>query len=143
MSYAFASSGIASLSVDKLVQIGDDTTISDLNYGQFSWAFQYVTTLLQLSFPFLEKIYASGNDVNGGTFANNQNITRYDFPKLTTIAKAPNYTYGSSAQNNIFYRNTALSELHFAAANQAAIEATSGYATKWGAPAACTIYFDL
>ena len=69
LSYAFAASGITSLSVDKLVKIGDDTTTSNDNYGQFSWAFQYVTTLLQLSFPLLENIYASGNNVNGGTFA--------------------------------------------------------------------------
>jgi hypothetical protein len=66
------------------------------------------------------------------------------FPKLTTIT----YGTGASTANknackNIFYWCSALTELHFAATNKTAIEATDGYATKWAAPSTCTIYFDL
>jgi hypothetical protein len=67
------------------------------------------------------------------------------FPKLDTI------TYGTGAsttnQNackNIFYKCSSLTELHFAAANRTAIEASPGYSTAWGRGASnVTIYFDL
>jgi hypothetical protein len=63
-------------------------------------------------------------------------------PKLTTISKTSEYPSTLGA-NNIFTNCTALTELHFWAANQSAIQATTGYATKWWAPSTCTIYFDL
>ena len=41
-----------------------------------------------------------------------------------------------------FYNCTSLTEIHFSASNQTAIEASPGYATKWGAPSSCSIIFD-
>ena len=67
------------------------------------------------------------------------------FPKLDTIT----YGTGASSSNqnackNIFYNCSSLTELHFGAANQAAIEASPGYSTAWGRGAGnVTIYFDL
>jgi hypothetical protein len=63
-------------------------------------------------------------------------------PKLTTISKTSAYSSTLGA-DNIFTNCTALTELHFWTANKTAIEATTGYATKWWAPSTCTIYFDL
>lgn len=65
--------------------------------------------------------------------------------KLHTISKASNYTAsnGDLGSQNTFYNCTALKEIHFVSANQTAIESSTGYATKWGAPSSCTIYFDL
>lgn len=41
-----------------------------------------------------------------------------------------------------FYSCSALTEIHFGAENQSAIESSTGYSTKWGRSSA-TIYFDL
>lgn len=38
---------------------------------------------------------------------------------------------------------SSVSEIHFAAKNQAEIEASEFYSSKWGAGSSCTIYFDL
>ena len=57
---------------------------------------------------------------------------------LKTIS-LPNCT---SINSTAFNYCDALEEIHFAAANQATIEALSGYSSKFGASSA-TIYFDL
>jgi len=51
----------------------------------------------------------------------------------------------SSITNNyMFTNNPELTALHFGAANETAIKATTGYATLWGRGAgAATVYFDL
>ena len=98
------------------------------------------TNKVNMYFPKLQHIYATGPDY--GTFYG-ANVKKYYFPALTYIDSAPSFTGTSAAQNYIFANNTYLTELHFAAANQTAIEASSGYSAKWGAPAGCTVYFDL
>lgn len=142
--YCFANNNnITSVSFPELIKIGDDTITSGTDYGHFNNAFYACNSLTTLNFPKLTHIYCTYNDTNGGTFRYNNKITKINFNALQSIDKAPAYSYTSIAQNYIFSACDALAEIHFAAANQAAIEATSGYATKWGAPSGCTIYFDL
>lgn len=69
-----------------------------------------------------------GSSIYLGTFYRYNSKTKYYFPNLTEIT------------GHVF--NATDLEIHFAAANQAAIEACDGYANKWGATNA-TIYFDL
>lgn len=79
--------------------------------------------------------------INGNTIK----ITRGDTGVFTLTIKDGDTDYDYSnvtAANNIFYSCSALTEIHFAAANQSAIEASTGYSTKWGRSAA-TVYFDL
>lgn len=117
------------------------TSGSSANYRQFYNSFTGCTNLTTLSFPSLEAIYCNGTATSHGTFANNANITKVYFPKLTYIGKTSAYS-NSTGANNIFYSCTALTEIHFASANRTAIESSTGYSTKWGRSGA-TIYFDL
>ena len=71
----------------------------------------------------------------------NTGLTRFDFPALTTITNAN--SLGTSSSNGMFAGCTGLLEIHFRADAQATIEGLSGYASKFGAPSTCTIYFDL
>ena len=71
----------------------------------------------------------------------NTGLTRVDFPALTTITNAN--SLGTSSSNGMFAGCTGLLEIHFRADAQATIEGLSGYASKFGAPSTCTIYFDL
>jgi len=136
--------GLTSVLFTNLETIGENS--SSANYAQFTYCFYGCTNLTSITFPKLEKIYCTGGmSSNYGTFANNNTVKKMYFPKLDTI------TYGSGAsttnQNackNVFYNCSALTELHFAAANQAAIEASPGYSKAWGRGAGnVTIYFDL
>lgn len=145
MSYVFSGcTGITSVLFTNLVQIGQNS--STANYGQMGGCFMGCTNLTSITFPKLEKIYCTGGTTSSyGTFANNNKVQKMYFPKLDTI------TYGSGAnttnQNackNVFYGCSDLTELHFAAANQSAIEASPGYSTLWGRGAGnATVYFDL
>ena len=134
---------LASISFPALTQIGNDSSTAD--YGQFTNAFTG-TAITSVTFPELTAIYCTGGTTASyGTFASNTTIQKFYFPKLNTI------TYGTGAsttnQNackNIFNGCTALTEIHFGAANQTAIEATAGYSTLWGRGAGnATVYFDL
>ena len=66
-----------------------------------------------------------------GTFGSLYDSTIWKFPSATEFT---NYIWNISASYP--------GEVHFAAANQAAIEACEGYSYKWGF-AGATIYFDL
>ena len=135
-------SALTSVSFPKLKKIGSDTATST-NYLHFGSAF-YGTKVTSLEFPELTAIYCTGASSSWGTFYSNGTIQKMYFPKLTVIDKSPAYTGNSIAQNNIFYSCNSLTELHFGAANQAAIEATEGYPTLWGRGAGkATVYFDL
>ena len=68
-------------------------------------------------------------------------LTRADFPSLVTVVGKR--ALGSSTFGGIFDKCTNLTEIHFRADAQATIEALDGYASKFGAPSTCTIYFDL
>lgn len=133
-------SNLESVDFSNLTQIG--TNNSSGNYGHFSYAF-YNTKITELRFPKLTAIYSTGGStVSYGTFAYNNKLKKIYFPKVTTI----NYGSGASSSNqasikNMFSNCTDLTEIHFAEANQAAIEAAPGYSTAWASSA--TIYFDL
>ena len=146
--YAFAGcTSLTSVDLSSLQIIGEEVYSSyQLNVGQFSSCFSGCNNLTSISFPNLEKIYCTGDSTAFyGTFANNDKIEKLYFPKLDTI------TYGTGAGSTnqnackvVFSGCSALTELHFGAANQAAIEASSGYSTAWGRGAGnVTIYFDL
>ena len=140
--YAFGScSNLESVDFSSLRVIGNPSATST-NYRQFYYTFQNCNKLTSISFPALEEIYCNGTAANTGTFSYNAKVTKFYFPKLHTISKTERYGDTTGA-NNIFYSCTALTEIHFGAENQSAIESTTGYATKWGAPSGCSILFDL
>lgn len=135
-------SALTNVSFPKLKKIGSDTATGQ-NYGHFDSTVKG-TKVTSLEFPELTAIYCTGASSSWGTFSGNGTIQKMYFPKLTVIDKSPAYTGNSTAQNNIFINCTKLTEIHFGAANQAAIEATTGYATLWGRGAGkATVYFDL
>jgi len=141
--YAFSGcTNLESAYFPKLRILGDPDASANSSYRQFYYAFQNCRKLTELSFPELEEIWCNGGAANTGTFGYNTYIQKIYMPKLTTISKTSAYSSTLGA-DNIFTNCTALTELHFGAANQSAIQATTGYATKWGAPSTCTIYFDL
>lgn len=144
MAYSFyGCTNLASINFSNLTTIGANSSTS--NYSHFAYAFNNCTSLTSITFPKLEKIYCTGSSTTYGTFANNNKVQKFYFPKLNTI------TYGTGASSTyqnackyIFSNCSALTELHFAAANQSAIEASPGYSTAWGRGAGnVTIYFDL
>lgn len=95
--------------------------------GAFSGAFTGCTNLQSLNFPELTAMTAQA------VFQNNDKLKSIYLPKCTSIT-----------QTNIFNGDTDLTAIHFAAANETAIKATSGYGSKWGAPNAnCQVLFDL
>jgi len=94
-----------------------------------------------LSFPALTSIVANSSNAGNATFYNNKPITRIDLPALTEMKRTATATTDNLTY--IFSNCTNLAELHFGADNQTVIEASDGYASKWGAPSTCQIYFDL
>lgn len=129
----------------KLKKIGSNTT-SNRNYGHFSRAFENCSKLTSIEFPELTAIYCTDNTSIDQTFYGNNRIQKLYFPKLSVIDKSPAYTgvSVSVAHKSIFYGCSSLTEIHFGAANQAAIEATEGYPTLWGlGKGKATVYFDL
>ena len=151
--FAFANafehiSNLTALHFPVLKQIGSNThTNYTNNSGHFSSIIASSNSCRTLSFPELTAIYCTGGtSSHNGTFAANNTLQRIDFPKLSVIDKSPAYTGSVSlvAHKNIFYGCSKLTEIHFGAANQAAIEATEGYPTLWGRGAGnATVYFDL
>ena len=135
---------LESANFSSLRTIGVNDTSS--GYGQFTSCFHNCNSLTSLTFPNLEKIYCNGYSTGSyGTFANNNKVEKMYFPKLDTITYGgnPSSTF-KEACKNVFYGCSSLTELHFGAANQAAIEASPGYSTAWGRGAGnVTIYFDL
>lgn len=141
---AFSGRPISEVSFPKLTIIGSSTA-SGANGSHFASAFTDTTSTERvLRFPMLKEIYCTGGS-SLGTFYNCKQPTAYYFPKLNTIT----YATGASASNQsackyIFSGNSNVTELHFGASNQTAIEATDGYSTLWGRGAGnATVYFDL
>ena len=142
--YTFSSStGLTSVDFSNLDTIGINA--STANNAHFSNAFNSSNSLTSITFPKLEKIYCTGSNQSHGTFYYNNKVQKFYFPKLDTIT----YGTGASSTNQnackyIFYGCSSLTEIHFGAANQSAIEASPGYSTAWGRGAGnVTIYFDL
>ena len=132
---------LESIDFSSLKVIGNSTTTSTDN-RQFYYTFNNCSNLTTMEFPSLEAIYCNGTTSAQGTFAGNNKVKKLHLPKLTYIGKTSGYS-NATAGNNIFYGCSALTEIHFGAENQSAIESLTGYSTKWGAPSTCTIYFDL
>lgn len=134
---------LTNASYPKLKKIGRDNITSFSDYRHFTNAFNG-TKITSLNFPELTAIYCTASGTYGGTFSDNSTIQKIYFPKLSIIDKSPVYTGESTVQNYIFRNCNNLTEIHFGAANQAAIEATTGYPTLWGRGAGnATVYFDL
>mgnify|MGYP003292198929 CR=1 FL=1 len=108
-------------------------------------------------FPALEEIAGNNVMTNICKIDNSSIITYSKVKKITGATTTYQSVFGGvNAQNTIwnfpsateftgYIWNTNASyvgEIHFAAANQAAIEACDGYTNKWGFKGA-TIYFDL
>ena len=135
---------LATINFPSLKTIGASTGKS-ANNRHLYYAFNGCNALTTIEFPELEAIYCNGTGASYGSFAYNNKIQKLYFPKLHTISKASNYnaSNGDLGSKNTFYNCIALKEIHFASANQTAIESSTGYEKKWGAPSSCTIYFDL
>lgn len=141
MQYAFGGcTALESIDFSSLKVIGNSTTTST-DYRQFYYTFNNCSKLTTMEFPSLEAIYCNGTASAYGTFAYNDKVKKLYFPKLTYIGKTSGYS-NVTAGKNIFYNCSALTEIHFGAENQSAIESLTGYSTKWGRSSA-TIYFDL
>ena len=141
MQFAFnGCTALESIDFSALKVIGNSAATSTDNQ-QFCYTFNSCSKLTTIEFPSLEAIYCNGTASNQGTFAYDNKVKKLYFPKLTYIGKTSGYS-NVTAGNNIFYSCSALTEIHFAAENQSAIESLTGYSTKWGRSAA-TIYFDL
>lgn len=86
---------------------------------------------LPMTFTKLKKITGSTSVYSAAFGYFYVNNTVWNFPSATEMT---GYIWNGAT--------TVTGEIHFAAANQAAIEACDGYADKWGF-AGATIYFDL
>lgn len=151
----FAYIAQSSLSTKLVPHFNKLKTISASNV--FFNSFTNMTIVPDKTFPSLE--YISGSGAFASFMKHKEGGLVY-FSKVKTIAGATvqfSSTFGSIYVKNInwyFPRASELTkyvwnisssypgEIHFAAANQAAIEACDGYDKKWGIVAA-TIYFDL
>lgn len=140
-------SALENVYFDNLVQIGASSTDSN-NNSHFYLAFNNsgVYNKIDLTFPKLEKIYCNGSNSSAlGTFYNCVMFRKLYFPKLDTISyysgTASSYQH---ACKYVFQNCSNLTEIHFAAANQASIEASPGWSTRWGRGVNnVTVYFDL
>lgn len=112
------------------------------SYGHFKNAVSSNCAIISLTFPELEEIYCTTYRASESTFYGNNRLEKIYFPKLHTISQTGDSSYWSGV-DNLFSNCTSLTEIHFAAANQSAIEALRGYSTKWAAPSGCQILFDL
>lgn len=130
--------------------------ISNSRQAFYYFASQVLANFDQM-FPSLEEISGDGAfenafDVNSGSV-----VTLSKIKKITGSTSTYSATfYQMSASNTVWNFPSATEftgyvfsssasyagEIHFAAANQAAIEACEGYSYKWGF-AGATIYFDL
>lgn len=112
------------------------------------------TSVTELRFPSLEELYANGSSSSDAPFysafrptygVSNKDCKMY-FPKLVKIGThyTGTRTVSDTAIRNMFCGCSYLKEIHFGAANQAAVEAMPGYDTLWGLGAGkATVYFDL
>lgn len=137
---------LESVDFSSLKTIGTATSGSTTaNNRHLYYAFSGCSKLKNITFPELTAIYCNGNGTTYGSFANNNKVEKLYFPKLTFIGWSSGYTNANRAQpiENLFYNCTSITEIHFAAANETAIKALTGYSVKWGAPASAQILFDL
>ena len=128
MENAFSGTLLTTLSFPKLMTITDDAEMRGIVLN--------CQNLTQLHFPVLESL-GSLKDA----FGKCPLLTSLSFPKLTKITAQNAFEISKGFPS---YAANTITELHFGAANQAAIEATEGYSTLWGIGAGkATVYFDL
>lgn len=101
--------------------------------------------ITELRFPILWRIRANG-PATSAPFGSLSSLVRIYLPELRILST--NYTGSGSVSDeairNMFRNCPKLTEIHFGAANQAAVEAMPGYDTLWGLGAGnATVYFDL
>ena len=127
---------------------------------EFAQTFYGCTKLSSIDFSNLK--FIGGNYALCACFYNCSALTSIEFPELTGISAATSYSYGTFYQNNcvkdiyfpklsainntyMFYTsgNAQLTGVHFAKVNEAAISATTGYASKWGKSSGLSVFFDL
>ena len=146
-------SSLTSVDLSALTTVG--------SYGLYS-CFSYCTSLTSVDLSALTNVDASGMnycffgcgsltsvDLSalttvggsglGACFFNCTSLANISFPSLTNVQTN---SFGTASYDYCFNGCTALTEIHFRADAQAAIEAMTGYADKWGAQNA-TIYFSL
>lgn len=141
----YGCTNLETVSFPKLKTVGNASQGNSANNRHFYNAFYNCNKLTTLDFPALEAIYCNGNGTSYGSFSSNNKVKKLYFPKLTTMTWTSAYTNANKAQpiENMFASCTALEEIHFALTNKTAVEALTGYSTKWGAPSTCQILFDL
>lgn len=128
MQNACSNTNLTSVSMESLQTVGAN--------GLYS-AFSACSKLESVNLNSLQTVESRGL---ASAFSFCKALTSMSFPSLTSVVTD---SFGTtSAALQMFYQCTGLTEIHFRADMQAAIEATNGYANKWGATNA-TIYFDL
>lgn len=151
----FYTTGNVTAVFNKLIRISGNSTFYDMFGTKQSSPYATKPQEFDKIFPVLE--YIKGDNVFNG-FAQHalDNQIKSDTLKEIVGATTSKYIatfYSSSSASKTKYYFKSLTkitgyvfydaaEIHFAAANQAAIEACDGYDEKWGATNA-TIYFDL
>ena len=128
-----------------------------IDYYCFSEAFNYCSSLTSISFPELSSAYQRVNGVGFFNYWSPAGTRRPHYelhlPKLRSLTfGTSNVTYNGFSQNygleEVYLDSVSaitgnygftgcpnLNAIHFSAANEDAIKATTGYATKWGARA--------
>ena len=87
----------------------------------------------------LSALTTVGSNGLNSCFGYCRSLANISFPSLTSVQTN---SFGAASYNYCFYGCTALTEIHFRADAQTAIEAMTGYADKFGA-AGASIYWDL
>ena len=105
------------------------------SYG-LALCFGYCNSLTSVDLSALTTVDNSGMQ---SCFSGCSSLTTISFSSLINVSTD---SFGTGTYNYCFYNCTALTEIHFRADAQTAIEAMTGYADKWGATSS-TIYFDL
>ena len=108
----------------------DLSVLTSVGNNGLSSCFAGCGSLTSVKLPALTSV---GHDGLNSCFSEDP-LTTISFPALTDVQ--------TNSFENCFADCTALTEIHFRADMQAAIEAMTGYADKWGATGA-TIYFSL
>ena len=98
--------------------------------------FNYCTSLTSVDLSALTTVGSKGLS---SCFSYCRSLANISFPSLTSVQTN---SFGTASYNYCFNGCTALTEIHFRADAQTAIEAMTGYADKFGATSS-TIYFDL
>ena len=135
-------SALETVEFPELLSIGPASGSSSSSGGHFAAAFSNAGGgNISLSFPKVTRIYngTTSSTDSYAIFYNCTGIKKLYFKSLTSIDG-----YNTTIKNKVFTGCNNLTEIHFGSANQAAIEADSGYSTLWGRGAGnATVYFDL